>query len=139
MRRLISRFAEGIATYGVMPATRVLPQSGLTGLEQSKLRRNTGLGGRGLPSHSEAIADRGNGSGVERRSLLPYQPVRYQKIRAQARYQAMGSLSLTLDFTYLNNENPTTGINYNFLTQQEALSIFLVPRGREDFQFSRDL
>ena len=59
----------------------------------------------------------------------------YQKVRAQARYQATASLSVALDFTYLNNENPTPGINYNFRSQQEAASIFWSPSEREDFHF----
>ena len=54
----------------------------------------------------------------------------YQKVRTQARYQATSaSLSVcALDFSFdLNNGNPTPGLNYSFLSQQEQASIFWAP------------
>ena len=107
----------------------ILPQDGnLTGpLEQAKLRRNVGLGGvvyrpvkKLLLTAETEVASSG---GVYFNTSL----YDYQKVRTQARYQATGSLSVALDFTYLNNENPTPGINYNFRSQQEAASIFWAP------------
>jgi hypothetical protein len=106
----------------------VLPQGGeLSGVEQAKLRRNVGLGGiiyrpnqKLLLTAEMEVASSG---GVYFNTSL----YNYQKVRTQARYQASPSLSLALDFTYLNNENPTPGINYNFRSQQEAASIFWSP------------
>jgi hypothetical protein len=106
----------------------VLPQGGeLTGSEQAKLRRNVGLGGivyrpiqKLLLTAETEVASSG---GVYFNTSL----YDYQKVRMQARYQATTSLSLALDFTYLNNENPTPGINYTFRSQQEAASIFWSP------------
>jgi hypothetical protein len=106
----------------------VLPQGGeLTGSEQAKLRRNVGLGGivyrpiqKLLLTAETEVASSG---GVYFNTSL----YDYQKVRTQARYQATGSLSVALDFTYLNNENPTPGINYTFRSQQEAASIFWSP------------
>ena len=59
----------------------------------------------------------------------------YQKVRAQARYQATTSLSLSADFTLLNNQNPVPGVNYDYLAHQESLSLFLVARGRQELGF----
>jgi hypothetical protein len=115
----------------------VLPQGGnLTGaLEQAKLRRNVGLGGivyrptqKILLTAETEVASSG---GVYFNTSL----YDYQKVRTQARYQATGSLSLALDFTYLNNDNPTPGINYTFRSQQEAASIFWSPRNGKIFTF----
>ena len=108
----------------------VLPQGGeLTGVEQAKLRRNVGLGGivyrpmqKLLLTAETEVASSG---GVYFNTSL----YDYQKVRTQARYQATGSLSVALDFTYLNNENPTPGINYKYRSQQEAASLFWSPRG----------
>lgn len=115
----------------------VLEQGGnLTGaLEQAKLRRNVGLGGivyrptqKILLTAEMEVASSG---GVYFNTSL----YDYQKVRTQARYQATGSLSLALDFTYLNNENPTPGINYSFRSQQEAASIFWSPENGKVFTF----
>ena len=115
----------------------VLLQGGnLTGaLEQAKLRRNVGLGGivyrptqKILLTAETEVASSG---GVYFNTSL----YDYQKVRTQARYQATGSLSLALDFTYLNNENPTPGINYTFRSQQEAASIFWSPKNGKVFTF----
>ncbi len=114
----------------------VLPQGGeLTGSEQSKLRRNVGLGGvvyrptqKLLLTAETEVASSG---GVYFRTSL----YDYQKVRTQARYQATSTLSLALDFTYLNNENPTPGINYTFRSQQEAASLYWSPGGGKILSF----
>ncbi len=59
----------------------------------------------------------------------------YQKVRTQARYQLTSTLNVALDFTYLNNENPTPGINYSFKSQQEAASLFWSPENGKRFTF----
>lgn len=51
----------------------------------------------------------------------------YQKLRGQARYQATSTLSLQANFTYLNNENPAPGIDYEFESRNTALSFFWTP------------
>ncbi len=114
----------------------VLPQGGeLTGLEHVSLRQHIGLGGIVyrptqkilLTAETEVAAS----DGVYFNTSL----YDYQKVRTQAKYQATGSLSLALDFTYLNNENPTPGINYTFRSQQEAASIFWSPNSGKLFTF----
>ena len=114
----------------------VLPQGGeLTGAERAKLRQNVGLGGivyrpiqKLLLTTETEVASSG---GVYFNTSL----YDYQKVRAQARYQATASLSVALDFTYLNNNNPTPGINYSFRSQQEAASIFWSPRNGKIISF----
>jgi hypothetical protein len=114
----------------------VLPQGGeLSGIEHATLRRNVGLGG--IVYHAAkkltltAEAEDAYSTGVYFNSSL----YDYQKVRTQARYQATGSLSVALDFTYLNNDNPTPGINYSFRSQQEAASIFWSPSNGKVFTF----
>jgi hypothetical protein len=114
----------------------VLPQAGeLTGVEHANLRRNVGLGGVIYRPTQKlmltAEAEVASSGGVYFNTSL----YDYQKVRTQARYQASNSLSMALDFTYLNNDNPAQGINYGFRSQQEAASIFWSPSGGKIFTF----
>ena len=113
----------------------ILPPEGLASADFGKLRRNVGIGGvtyrasQKLTVSGEA-EDAVSGGGYFRTSLYDY-----QKVRAQARYQATGSLSLSSDFTLLNNQNPISGINYDYLASEESLSLFWAPKGGKLFDF----
>ncbi|HEV8413080.1 MAG TPA: hypothetical protein VGQ49_05770 [Bryobacteraceae bacterium] len=116
----------------------VLPPAGLMSSDQAKLRRNVGIGGvtfrpsQKLTIRTDAEAASSGGS-YFRTSLYDY-----QKVHAQARYQALTSLNFTADFTLLDNSNPVPGVNYDFRSQQESLSLFWSPLGGKfgDFQGS---
>jgi len=116
----------------------ILPPAGLMSSDRAKLRRNVGIGGvtfrpgQKLTIRTDAEAA-SSGGAYFRTSLYDY-----QKIHAQARYQPLTSLSLTADFTLLDNNNPVPGVNYDFRSQQESLSFFWSPGGGKfaDFQGS---
>ncbi len=116
----------------------ILPPAGLASSDQGKLRRNVGLGavtfrpGHGISVTGE-VEGASSGGAYFRTSLY-----NYQKVRAQARYQATTSLSFAADFTLLNNQNPTPGVRYDYLAQQESLSFLWSPAGGKmwDFQGS---
>jgi hypothetical protein len=105
----------------------VLPAEGLVSSEEARLRRNVGLGGLTFRASQKlslkAEAEVGSSGGAYFRTSL----YDYQKVRAQARYQALKTLSFAADFTALINNNPTPGVNYAFRTQQESLSMFWSP------------
>jgi hypothetical protein len=116
----------------------VLPPEGLMSSDQAKLRRNVGIGGvtyrptQKITLRTDAeVAS--SGGAYFRTSLYDY-----QKVHAQARYQALTSLSLAADFTLLDNNNPVPGVNYDYRSQQESLSLFWSPLGGKfgDFQGS---
>jgi hypothetical protein len=116
----------------------VLPPAGLMSSDQAKLRRNVGIGGvtfrptQKLTVRTDAeVAS--SGGAYFRTSLYDY-----QKVHAQARYQALTSLSLAADFTLLDNNNPVPGVNYDYRSRQESLSLFWSPLGAKfgDFQAS---
>jgi hypothetical protein len=116
----------------------VLPPAGLMSSDQAKLRRNVGIGGVSYhPTQKISIKAEAEGasSGASyfRTSLYDY-----QKVHAQARYQALASLSLTADFTLLDNNNPVPGVNYDYRSRAESLSLFWSPAGGKivDFQGS---
>jgi hypothetical protein len=54
----------------------------------------------------------------------------YQKMRARARYQLANKLSLQASFSLLDNQNPTQGINYSFLSRQNSISASWTPSKR---------
>jgi hypothetical protein len=114
----------------------VLPAAGLVSSDQARLRRNVGLGGLryrpiqklSLTAEAEVAS---SGAADFRTSLY-----NYQRVRAQARYQAIKSLNITADFTALLNNNPVAGVNSNYRGQQESLSLFWSPAKIWNFQGS---
>ena len=113
----------------------ILPPAGLAGAEQGKLRRNVGLGAVTFrPSHKVSITGEvegaSSGGAYFRTSLY-----NYQKVRTVARYQATTSLSLSADFTLLNNQDPLPGVHYDYLAYQESLSFLWAPAGGKMFDF----
>lgn len=113
----------------------VLPPAGLVSSDFGRLSRNVGIGGATYRASqkltlSGEVEAASSGGGYFRTSLYDY-----QKVRAQARYQVSGSLSLAADFTLLNNRNPLSGINYDYLASQESLSFFWSPAGGKRFDF----
>ena len=113
----------------------VLPPEGLASSDRGKLRRNVGLGavtfrpGHGISVTAEAEGA-SSGGAYFRTSLY-----NYQKVRTQARYQATGSLSVSADFTLLNNQNPQPGIHYDYLGRQESLALLWSPAGGKAWDF----
>lgn len=113
----------------------VLPLSGLSGLDRGQLRRNVGLGGFAYhPNQKLSIT--GDVEGVSsshtyfRTSLYDY-----QKMRARARYQLNASLNISTDVSLLNNQNPTSGIQYDFLARQASISFQWTPDGGKRWGF----
>src|SRR5262249_6659392 len=105
----------------------VLPPAGLASTDLAKLRRNVGLAGfRYQPLQKLSLtaeAEIGSsGASYFRTSLYDY-----QRVRAQVRYQASKSLSLSGAFTGLLNNNPTTGVKFEYRALQESLSLFWNP------------
>jgi hypothetical protein len=106
----------------------VLPPAGLVSADHASFRRNVGLGGfryqpkRNLSLTAEAEVG-SSGAAYFRTSLYDY-----QRVRAQARYQAMKSLTVTAAFSGLLNHNPTAAVHSDYQALQESLSFFWIPR-----------
>ena len=105
----------------------VLPPAGLVSADRASLRRNVGLGGlRYQPAQKLSLtaeAEVGSsGSTYFRTSLYDY-----QRVRAQARYQALKALTLSAAFSGLLNHNPTPGVESDYQALQETLSAFWNP------------
>jgi len=113
----------------------VLPPEGLASADQGKLRQNVGIGAVAYhPTQKISIsaeAEVASSGGAYFRTSL----YNYQKIRAQARYQVLTSLHLSADFSALNNQNPTPGAHFDYLAQQESLSLQWSPGGGKLWNF----
>jgi hypothetical protein len=107
-----------------------LPPEGLASSAQEQLRQNIGLGAATFrPSQKISLTGQfegGSSSGVYFRTSL----YNYEKVRAQVHYQPLQSLSISADFTLLNNQNPLAGTNYDYSTSQESLSFYWSPHGK---------
>jgi hypothetical protein len=53
----------------------------------------------------------------------------YQKVRARARFQAAKALWFQANFTFLDNQNPSAGIRYDFRSRDNSLAAFWTPGG----------
>jgi len=100
------------------------------GQESSDLRQQIGIAGINFRA-TQKLSFNGEFEGAAtdhayfRTSLY-----NYQKMRARARYQVARTLALQASFSLLNNQNPTTGINYSFLSRQNSLSAAWTPSKR---------
>jgi hypothetical protein len=121
------RYVWGDALYAFLPA------AGLVSSAQEQLRQNIGIGSATYrPSQKISVTSEVEGassSGVYFRTSL----YDYQKVRAQVHYQPLPSLSVSADFTLLNNQNPLAGTNYDYSSSQESLSLYWAPRGSKIF------
>jgi hypothetical protein len=121
------RYVWGDAMYAF------LPPAGLVSANQEQLRQNIGIGSATYrPTQKISVTGEIEGassSGVYFRTSL----YDYQKVRAQVHYQPLPSLSVSADFTSLNNNNPLAGTNYKYWVQQESLSFYWSPKGSKIF------
>jgi len=57
----------------------------------------------------------------------------YQKAQVRAQYQATPSLAITANFMVLNNQNPATGIHYDFQSRDNSLAVYWTPNNGKRF------
>ncbi|MCX6627125.1 MAG: hypothetical protein NTW28_05800 [Candidatus Solibacter sp.] len=62
----------------------------------------------------------------------------YHKVRARARYQAASSLWFQANFTLLDNQNPSAGIQYDFRSRDNSLAAFWTPNGGKHFSVTAE-
>ena len=104
-----------------------LPAADLVSSDQAKMRSNIALAGFSYhPLKKVTLTGSGefasSGGAYFRTSLY-----NYQKIQAKARYQVTKTLNLSADFGLLNNHDPQPGVNYEYSSHQESLSVLWTP------------
>lgn len=123
------RYVWGNASDGTLPI------AGLAGLEQGRIRMNVAIAGVSWRPLQSAwvnldFEDGSSGSTYFRTSLY-----NYQKARIRGRHQLSPAFSVSASVTVLNNQNPSPGINYSFLTHQESASFTYTPAGGKFWDF----
>lgn len=107
----------------------VVPPSSLTGEQRSDLRRQVALTGVAFRTGGKLSANFDFEGATSDNTYFRTSLDDYQLIRARARYQAVASLGFSANFTYLNNDKPTPGINYSLLSRNNTFSVFWTPGG----------
>ena len=100
------------------------------GQESSQLRQQVGLAGINFRATQKLSANVDFEGASTDHAYFRTSLYNYQKMRARARYQIASTLALQASFSLLNNQNPTTGINYDFLSRQNSLSAAWTPSKR---------
>jgi hypothetical protein len=100
------------------------------GQESSDLRQQIGIAGANFRASQKLSLNVDFEGAVSDHAYFRTSLYNYQKMRARARYQVAHTLALQASFSLLNNQNPTAGINYNFLSRQNSLSAVWTPSKR---------
>ena len=108
--------------------TIALPLSGLTGLDSGKLRRNVGIAGFSFRPLSK-LSFSGEFEGASSSETYFRSSLHdYQKVHARAQFQALASVLIAANFSFLTNQNPAAGNQYDYQTRQSSLSIHWMPK-----------
>ena len=100
------------------------------GQESSTLRQQVGLAGVNFRVTQKLSANADFEGAATDHAYFRTSLYNYQKMRARARYQLASTLAVQASFSVLNNQNPTPGINYGFLSRQNSLSASWTPSKR---------
>ena len=100
------------------------------GLESSQLRQNVALAGVTFRLTQKLSANLDFEGASTSHAYFRTSLYNYQKMRARARYQVAAKLALQASFSLLDNQNPSPGINYDFLSRQNSLSATWTPGKR---------
>ncbi len=95
--------------------------------EQGKLKTHVGLAGLTFRPAQKLSVNFDYEAASADRNYFRTSLQDYQKGRGRARYQVLNSLTLSANFSVLHNENPASGVNYNFLSRENSISAFWTP------------
>jgi hypothetical protein len=119
-------------------STLVLPVQGLLTPDSGELRRHVGVGGFSFRSGQKLVVSGDVQAASSDRTYFRTSLNDYQKMHARARYQVLAPLTVSADFSLLNNQNPATGIQYDYLARQSSISVMWAPRSGKRFSLQGD-
>ena len=104
-----------------------LDQSGPLGF--GELRRNVGLAGINIrPIQKLSVNLDYEGASTDR-NYFRTSLYNYHRARIRARYQAANALFFQANFSILDNQNPTAGVQNDFRSRDNSLALFWTPNG----------
>ncbi len=104
-----------------------LSQTGPT--ETGKLKLQAGLAGLTFRPVSKLSLTFDYEGGSADRNYFRTSLQDYKRIQTRAKYQMLNSLSLSANFSALENENPAAGSRYTFESRNNSLSAYWTPGG----------
>ena len=107
--------------------TLLTPAAGLLSAETADLRRHVGKGGFTYRPTTRVSVSADVEAAATSRVYFRTSLNDYQRMRLKARYQATNTLTFAADVSLLNNQNPTPGINYDFLSRNNSVSVLWTP------------
>ncbi len=113
----------------------ILPTAGLVGLEQGKIRQTVWIAGLSWHPIQNAWVNLDFEDGLSGSTYFRTGLYNYQKARIRGRYQISPAFSLSASAVVLNNQNPSPGINYEFLSHQESASLQYTPGSGKIWNF----
>jgi hypothetical protein len=103
------------------------------GTEFGQLQRHVGLAGLSFRPSQKIWVNLDFEGAAASRAYFRTSLYNYQQARARVRYQVLQSLTLSANFSAIHNDNPTPGIQYDFLGLQTTLSASWTPNGGKRF------
>lgn len=103
------------------------------GLEPGELRQQVGLAGFQFRAGSKLLAGADLEAGSADRSYFRTSLYDYRRLRARARYQLRPSMLFSANFALLDNQNPTRGVQYDFLSRSNSFTFQWMPKGGKYF------
>ena len=98
-------------------------------LQSRDLRQNVALAGATVRPWQKLSFNVDFESGVTDQTYFRTSLYNFNRFRVRAKYQATASLSLQANFALLDNQNPATGIQYDFRSRDNSLALYWTPNG----------
>lgn len=99
------------------------------GIESGTLARQSGVAGITLRTAKRISGNFEFEGGSSSHAYYRTSLQDYRKYRARARYRALNSLTLTYNFSDLQNDNPIPSVQYTFSSRQNGVALQWTPAG----------
>ncbi len=93
------------------------------------MKRNVGLAGLTIRPLQKLSINLDYEGASDRSELLPHQPVQLSEGPGAGALSGDASLWFQANFRFLDNQNPTSGINYDFRSRDNSLAVYWTPGG----------
>lgn len=119
-------------------ASVVSPLAGLLLPDSGKVRRNVGIGGFSFRPNTRVTVS-ADVEGASSSNAYFHTSLRdYQKLHVRANYQLLEALTVSADFSMLNNQNTAAGVPYDYFAQANSLSFIWSPKSAKRFSIQGD-
>jgi hypothetical protein len=105
------------------------PQSQIGPFESGQLNRQVALAGINFRPSQKLSANVDYEGASTTHAYFTTSLYNYNRLRARARYQVAASLMVQANFTVLDNQDPVPGLQYDFRSRDNSLSVNWAPNG----------